>query len=249
MVPVPCLSTLFGAVFIAVVKPEKTHTYTPYTNESPMDRTNALIEHLATNVNPIKPLRPTQVLGTRWLVGALVTSVLVFSGLGIRPDLFETGIATLVALKTLPPLLFLILAVGATTHLMRPEHKSDGWTYAVIAVFTLLALCWAVTGLLHLNTPLLTEIKGKSLGLCLVLIPLLSLPPLVTGILALRHGAPSHPAIAGAWVGLGSGGIAAATYALHCTEDSPLFFLLWYTVGIVLAAGIGALAGNRWARW
>jgi hypothetical protein len=66
---------------------------------------------------------------------------------------------------------------------------------------------------------------------------------------ALRRGAPTHPAIAGAVGGLLSAGIAATLYASHCPDDSPLFLAAWYTIGIVLMTGIGALIGSRLLRW
>ncbi len=39
---------------------------------------------------------------------------------------------------------------------------------------------------------------------------------------------------AGAVAGLAAGGLGAALYALHCTDDSPLFVLVWYSIGIGL---------------
>ncbi len=43
--------------------------------------------------------------------------------------------------------------------------------------------------------------------------------------------------------------MAAAVYSLHCPEDSPLFFLLWYGLGIVIAGAAGARLGSRVLRW
>ena len=34
----------------------------------------------------------------------------------------------------------------------------------------------------------------------------------------------------GALAGIAAGGIAAFLYAFHCTDDSPLFVTLWYTI-------------------
>ena len=65
----------------------------------------------------------------------------------------------------------------------------------------------------------------------------------------LRRGAPARPALTGALLGLASAGGIAAGYALHCTEDSPLFFVSWYSLAILLVAGLGALAGRRVLHW
>ena len=78
----------------------------------------------------------------------------------------------------------------------------------------------------------------------LTLIPLMGIGPLALFIAALRHGAPSRPALAGAVAGLAAGGIAATLYAAHCTDDLPLFVATWYTLAIAILTGLGALAGR-----
>jgi hypothetical protein len=74
---------------------------------------------------------------------------------------------------------------------------------------------------------------------------LLSLPLLAAALIALRRGAPSRPAVAGAFAGVLSAGLAATLYASHCTDDSPMFVATWYTIAIAFVAAIGALAGSR----
>jgi hypothetical protein len=65
----------------------------------------------------------------------------------------------------------------------------------------------------------------------------------------LRHGAPARPAVAGAFAGLLSAGLAATLYASHCTDDSPLFVATWYSIATLLVTAIGALAGSRVLRF
>jgi hypothetical protein len=66
-----------------------------------------------------------------------------------------------------------------------------------------------------------------------------------------RRLAPTHFRAAGAAAGLSAGGWAATIYCLHCPEVSAIFVLTWYTLGIALAASVGALmvqgscAGDR----
>ena len=90
---------------------------------------------------------------------------------------------------------------------------------------------------------------GHNAMLCLSVIPLLALPILAAALLALRQGAPSRPALAGAVAGLLSAGLAATLYAAHCIDDSPLFVATWYTLATALVAAIGALAGARWLKY
>lgn len=84
---------------------------------------------------------------------------------------------------------------------------------------------------------------------CLVFLPVLSLAPLAGLLWALRKGAPENPTRAGAAAGLAAGAIAAAVYAWHCPDDSPLFLATWYTIAIALVTGAGALLGRHLLRW
>lgn len=64
-----------------------------------------------------------------------------------------------------------------------------------------------------------------------------------------RRGAPARPTLAGFLAGLAAAGIGASVYAVHCTDDSPLFVALWYTLGIAMVAAVGAALGRIVLRW
>lgn len=49
--------------------------------------------------------------------------------------------------------------------------------------------------------------------------------------------------------GLAAGAIAAAIYAWHCPDDSPLFLATWYMIAIAGVTVGGALLGRRLLRW
>ena len=57
---------------------------------------------------------------------------------------------------------------------------------------------------------------------------------------ALRHGAATRPALAGAAAGLMSAALAAVLYAAHCFDDSPLFVITWYSLAIGAVTALGA---------
>ena len=84
---------------------------------------------------------------------------------------------------------------------------------------------------------------------CMAMIPLLGVAPLAAGMWALRQAAPVRPALTGAVVGMLSAGIAGFLYALHCTDDSPLFVAIWYSLATALLTLAGALLGRRLLRW
>lgn len=95
----------------------------------------------------------------------------------------------------------------------------------------------------------MARLVGKNAPVCLASIPTFAAPILLALFLALRRGAPTRPRLAGVAAGLAAGGLGAALYAAHCTDDSPLFVLAWYGPAIALVAGAGAWLGPRFLRW
>jgi hypothetical protein len=94
-----------------------------------------------------------------------------------------------------------------------------------------------------------TRLVGRYAAFCVMFIPILSIAPLAGFLLALREGAPEKPGLAGAVAGLAAGGIAAAIYAWHCPDDSPLFLGTWYTLAITIVTTVGYFLGRRLLRW
>ena len=74
--------------------------------------------------------------------------------------------------------------------------------------------------------------------------------PIFAGLLwSFRRLAPTQLRAAGAAAGLAAGAWGATVYCLHCPEVSAAFVLTWYTLGMSLAAAVGALLGPRLLRW
>ena len=61
--------------------------------------------------------------------------------------------------------------------------------------------------------------------------------------------APTRLSLAGAAAGLLAGGVGAAIYALHCDEMGAPFLALWYVLGMLMPATLGALIGRHVLRW
>src|SRR4029078_364660 len=94
-----------------------------------------------------------------------------------------------------------------------------------------------------------TKLVGANAAACVALILLLSVAPLGALLFALSEGAPAKPRLTGAVAGIAAGAIAATLYAMHCTDDSPLFVATWYTLAIGMMALVGWVLGKRLLRW
>ncbi|HEY0034360.1 MAG TPA: NrsF family protein, partial [Devosia sp.] len=66
---------------------------------------------------------------------------------------------------------------------------------------------------------------------------------------ALRRMAPTRPALAGFAAGIMAGGTGAWVYSFACAENGIMFVALWYTLGILLVAGLGAALGRVFLKW
>lgn len=93
------------------------------------------------------------------------------------------------------------------------------------------------------------EVFGHSWSTCPWSLMLLSLPAQFGLFRGLRGMAPVRPRLAGFAVGVCAGALGALGYALACLETSTIFIALWYTLGILLAGGVGAWLGPRLLRW
>jgi hypothetical protein len=92
-------------------------------------------------------------------------------------------------------------------------------------------------------------VMGKTWTVCPWLILFLAVPLYGAIAFFLRNLAPTRLELAGGAAGLLAGATAATIYGFHCHEMAAPFILIWYTLGILVSAGLGALAGPRLLRW
>ena len=210
--------------------------------------TDQLIKTLAAdNAHRARPVGFMLMLAL--LAAAPVSLILFFAELGVRPDVMTAMRNPFFDLKFLVTLALALPAVATAIHLSRPEVSLRGWAWLLLIPVGLLGIGIASEMMTPQRLPMMTRLVGSNSRTCLMAIPLLSLPLLAAALIALRHGAPARPAVAGAFAGLVSAGLAATLYASHCTDDSPLFVATWYTLATLLVTAIGALAGSRVLRF
>jgi len=185
------------------------------------------------------------VLAVALLVAAPVSVAIFFAGLGVRPDVMTAMHNPFFNLKFVETLALAVSAIAVGLHLSRPEASLRGWAWLLLIPVGILVAAIAGEMMLPQRLPMMTRLIGNNSRVCMVAIPLMSLPLLGGALIGLRHGAPTRPAVSGAIAGLVSAGLAATLYASHCTDDSPLFVATWYTIATALVAAIGALIGSK----
>jgi hypothetical protein len=192
-------------------------------------------------------------LGTRFAaalaMGLVIAAILFWLALGPRPDIAAAAGMLPFVFKFVVTLVLAAAAAGLVLRLARPGAARGAWQLALLLAPILLALGIVLELFSVPQSGWWPRLIGTNSLLCLASIPLLAAPVLAAVMLALRQGAPTEPAIAGAVAGLLAGSLGAALYAAHCVDDSPLFVATWYGLAIALTTLAGALLGARLLRW
>jgi hypothetical protein len=183
------------------------------------------------------------------VAGAAISAALCLLWIRPRADFVVAATTVRFLFKFVVTSLLAVTALGLSMRLSRPGAPRGLWAVALSTAPALLAVAVAVEIFVVPSDRWATRLIGVNARYCLMLIPLLSIAPLSTLLLALREGAPTQPRIAGAAAGLAAGGIAATLYAAHCVDDSPLFVATWYSLAIGIVVIAGTLVAPRVLRW
>lgn len=210
-------------------------------------KTDDLIRALAADTAPEGSLRAPMLLA---LAGAMaVALVAVWLVLGFRADLAQAVVTPVPLMRWVLTGALAIVSARMALVLARPEgrHEVRLWPLAAVAAAAIGMLLWA-----YVTTPpegRQMAATGKTIWSCLIAIPSLSVLTVGGLFWALRRGATTAPALAGAIAGLCGSGAAAAVYAVHCTENSPLFYVTWYGLAIMGVTLVSTAVGARVLRW
>lgn len=179
------------------------------------------------------------------LVSVLLTSLV----LGIQTDLIQKMATVFFWLKFSFALTLFLAGALIVIKAAKPGKASsnDILMLSVPVITVWLIAAWTV---LQPSAPeILTSVEGSSWKVCSLLIAWLSMPIFIATFWSLRYMASTRPRFSGFMAGLFSGGLAACIYCLHCPELSPVFVGVWYLLGILIPAGIGAVLGKWLLRW
>lgn len=210
-------------------------------------KTDQLIAALAADAEPRQqPVWRTMLAALA--AGGAASLAIFLIGMGVRPDI-ATALGTWrFDLKLALVLLALALALYDCARLANPtRHGFASWPSLAIPV-----LIAGAIGVELLTTPAESwsaRLTGNNALVCLTAIPILSLAPLAAVLYAMRSGAPADALQAGAAAGRLAAALAAALYAIHCSDDSPLFVATWYTLATLAPIAIGAALGPKLLRW
>lgn len=212
-------------------------------------KTQELIKLLANGDIAVEPNAVPRrfALALGW--GACGAILLMAIWLGVRADIAKAALLPMFWVKLAYPALILAGALMAALRLSRPGVPL-GRAPLLIAT-PVLAMGVLAAAVLWNTAPGTHDrlIYGVSWTVCPFYIASLSAPVFVAALWAMQGFAPTRPALAGASAGLLAGAAGALVYALYCPEMAAPFLAIWYLVGMLIPAVLGAVAGFMLLRW
>lgn len=189
-------------------------------------------------------------MGVALSAGLACSALLLALIYGVRADMPELLRQPLFWLKVSFPLAVLLAALSAAARLARPGMLvGHGAAIALVlppATLWLAGACWLALAPPSLRVGL---VLGSTWQVCSLNVALLSLPTLATMFWFLRGLAPTRLVAAGAMAGLVAGAQGVIVYSLYCVEMAPPFWGVWYVLGMLAPAALGALAAPALLRW
>ena len=211
-------------------------------------RTDDLIAHLSSGLEPVKSGAVARLLLGAVLLGIAGSVLVMLTVVGPRPDLAAAmthpGMWTKLAYS------FAIAAFGLW--LVERAGRPGAELARPIMALALPLLAIVLLAGLQMSAPdadITGLVMGHSSRVCATYVTLTALPTLAATFWALRKLAPTRLTLAGAGAGLFAGAAGAFVYCFHCAEEAAPFIAIWYSLGIVAVTGIGALLGRTLLRW
>jgi hypothetical protein len=211
--------------------------------------TDDLIARLSADLRPVRRGIMWQLLIGALLVGGILAAIAMYMMLGLREDIATAPTTMIFWTKSFYTFALAVFGGCATIVLARPDGRTRWPWIAAIGLAILLAVGASLQLMMMPPEQTMHLIVGGSALVCPFYIIGLSMPVLAGVLLVLRRMAPARPTLAGFAAGLFAGGAGAWVYTFHCGENGMMFLTLWYTLGILVVAALGALIGRFALRW
>ena len=211
-------------------------------------RTEDLIEALAADGTPVRPLASPMVRLCGWLAVSAAYAALIVLVMGLRPDIQSRLADTRFVVELGATFMTSVLAAAAAFCAGCPGRSA----WERFAPLPALGLwfwslgegCWR------------SFVQGGAQGLefqldlaCLPSILLVSVVPGVLIFVMIRRGAPIAPISTTALAALAAASLGATALRLFHAQDASVMLLVWQFGSVAILAGLGALTGRHILRW
>jgi hypothetical protein len=210
-------------------------------------KTDELITLLANQAGPAPKALAVKRLLPASMAGGLLAAALVIGVLGLIPNTMLAEPGPWIKFAYAGALAF--AAAWLVSRVGKPGASGRKAAGAVLGIVLIMLMIGFVSYLGTEESERIAALMGHSWLLCPWTILVLSIPVMTGSFWAMKGLAPTNLPLAGAACGLFSGAVAAMAYALACTEPAAPFIAIWYTLGIALCGGVGAVLGPKVLNW
>jgi len=211
--------------------------------------TDDLVELLATGAGPADTGAPARRYAAATTLGVASAAALMLALLGLNPELARYTSLPMFWVKLAFPALLVVAGLAAASRLARPGASLARVPGAIAAPAIAI---WVLAGIALVNAAPGERVRlllGSTWTVCPFNIAMLSIPAFIAILWAMKGLAPTRLRLAGAGAGLLAGALGALVYTLHCPELAAPFLGVWYVLGMLIPAVLGAIVGPRVLRW
>jgi hypothetical protein len=210
--------------------------------------TERLIQRLAENVKPVRPLLNPWIRTAVWLALSVLYIAIVFLVMTPRHDLFDALSEPRFVIEQVSALLTGIAAAAASFATVVPGYSRR------LLLLPLLPLAGWLGSLGQGCLQDLVRRGPQGLSLqhdpaCFLFIVFLGVVPGIAIIMMLRRGAPLTPHLTAAIGGLAAAGIGNFALRLMHPEDVSVMLLVWHVGGVVVLSALAGSAGRYFLNW
>ena len=211
--------------------------------------TDELIASLSADVPKVAPGAAGRRIALGLGLGGLGSAILMLAWLGPRPDLAQAVMTPMFWMKFGYAALTGLILAALLVRLAKPAARPGALAAVALAPFAVVAAMAAMRLAQAPPEAHQALLMGHSSMICPWRILAIGLPLLAGAVWAVRGLAPTRLGLTGLAAGGCAGALGAMIYSLACDETSAPFLAVWYTLGMALAAALGAAAGSRLLRW
>jgi hypothetical protein len=218
--------------------------------DHPATRGDALLDALAADLTAVR--RPSPTRDFALLAGLAVTECVLYLVLrgGMRPDMGDAMGRMAFWWKVASLLVLAVIGVATTLATLSPERSPRRGlrTFAATAAVAV-TLGWILDAAHGGGSDLIARLNWRVGIDCLGAVVMLSVPPLVALVVALRRGAPTDTRGVATAAGVAAAAWGGAVFTFACPSDDPFYVVVWFSAAIAIVAAAARLIVPRLTRW
>lgn len=211
--------------------------------------TENLIEDLARDLKPVRPVQPLGRLTLLFSLGFVCFDLGLLFIVRVRPDFFERISSFVYISEAILPLFLMISCVMLVDYLSLPGRAALKWPWR--SIWILIAAIFGVE-IWHAVQDGAEVMAGLNVSgvKCSIMIAIVSIIPMILLIAAAKRRAVTQLRLTGAMLALAGVSVGLIEIALHCPIDNVVHISLWHWIlPLSVCVVLGSSLLSKLLRW